>query len=194
MRNVAEFRKSKFVLAVHRFSSPPRIDDLAALALDEEDLDDIKRCRPGECGLKLSAAEIEQLQRAIPAAGESWKPAVQFAFRDLMLSRIEEYHSNGLATLEEYHDHQNPKSPALSFSRILQRSTFLQEPASSISGVLTGLRWRHRRIPKNSYTGRRSGSAAKRLSRRRSQDLPAQEHRGRGTADDRNADFCDSLP
>ena len=31
MQNAAEFRKSSFVLAVQRFSSPPRIEDLDTL-------------------------------------------------------------------------------------------------------------------------------------------------------------------
>lgn len=41
MRNVAEFRKSSFDLAVSRFSNPPRIEDLDTLTLDEGDLKDI---------------------------------------------------------------------------------------------------------------------------------------------------------
>jgi hypothetical protein len=35
-----------------------RIEDLGALTLDKSDLEDIAKCQPGECGLKLSGREL----------------------------------------------------------------------------------------------------------------------------------------
>src|SRR4029450_5229972 len=61
-REIEALKKSQFVAQIGRFSNPPRIEDLEPLTLDETDLDDIRRCTPGDCGLKLSDAEISHLR------------------------------------------------------------------------------------------------------------------------------------
>jgi hypothetical protein len=137
MRNVAEFRKSSYVLAVRRFSSPARIEDLDTLALDDGDLKDIEHCRPGDCGLKLSAAEIEALQRVIRASGKDWKALVQAAFRRMVLQRVTGYAAKGHAALDDYRDRRKPRSPGAAFSVMLQRSTFLQEQAPMVAEALS---------------------------------------------------------
>ena len=38
MQNVAEFRKSSYLLSIRRFSSPPRLEDLDGMKLDECDI------------------------------------------------------------------------------------------------------------------------------------------------------------
>jgi hypothetical protein len=58
VRNIAELKKSSFVLAIGRFSNPPRFEDLSSLALDDDDLEDIRECRADDCGVKLTRAEI----------------------------------------------------------------------------------------------------------------------------------------
>jgi hypothetical protein len=42
MRAIAELKRSKFVLAIGRFSDPPRPSDLEDLMLDQRDLDAIR--------------------------------------------------------------------------------------------------------------------------------------------------------
>lgn len=137
LRNVAEFRKSSYVLAVRRFSSPARTEDLDTLSLDEADLEDIENCRPGDCGLKLSAGEIEGLQRVIRASGKDWKASVQAAFRQMVLQRVVGYTAKGHAALDEYRDRRKPRSPAVAFSVMLQRSTFLLAQAPTIAEALS---------------------------------------------------------
>ena len=64
MRRIEELKRSTYVLAIGRFSDPPRLDDLADLSLDEDDASDLSACRPAHCDLKLSAAEMTALQHA----------------------------------------------------------------------------------------------------------------------------------
>ena len=64
-RQIAELKKSPYVLAICRFSDPPRIEDLKGLTLDDEDLSAIRRCRPGECDLKLARVEMNVLRQAL---------------------------------------------------------------------------------------------------------------------------------
>ena len=100
MRRVEELKKSSYVPGIGRFSNPPRLEDLAGLSLDDEDLSEIRSCRPGRCGLKLSPDEIASLQRAAAAAKDGWQDAVQQAFRCAMLTRAQAY----LATVRIHPD------------------------------------------------------------------------------------------
>ena len=127
MRHIAQLKKSVLVLAIARFSDPPRIEDLDGLTLDDADLDDIRRCRPGNCGLKLGSSEMIRLQQAITGAQGDWKSVLQDAFRHLVLERVQLYLASGHAGLSRYEDHGRPVSLQTVFSTILQRSPYLTE-------------------------------------------------------------------
>ncbi len=137
MRNIAALKQSKYVLALTRFSTPPRLDDLAALSLDEGDLNDVKRCRPGKCGLKFAAAEIGDLQRAIRNAGDGWKSAVQTTFRQIVLQRVQTYSQKGHAGLATYSDRDDAPSLDSSFRGLVQRSPFLAAHVAGLAQHLT---------------------------------------------------------
>jgi hypothetical protein len=132
LHNVAEFRKSSYVMNVRRFSTPPRREELDELTLDAKDLDDIRDCRPGHCGLKLSAPEIQALRHVVTRAGAGWKQAVQLAFRDVVLDRVRTYEAHGHAGLNAYIDRKRPRSPAGAFAGLLERSAFLAARAPLI--------------------------------------------------------------
>ena len=110
-RHIAELKKSPYVLAIGRFSAPPRIEDLEGLTLEDEDLSAIRRCRPGDCGLKLTSAEMDRLEHTLVGAGGNWKPALQDAFRHIVLWRVQDYVANG--------------DTAPGFSSLLRHSPFL---------------------------------------------------------------------
>jgi hypothetical protein len=127
IRRVEELKRGRYTAGIGRFSDPPRPADVAALTLEEQDLDDIRRCRPGACGVKLSGPEIERLRQTVDGAGPDWKTAAQEAFRDIVLSRAEAYLARGHADVLPYHDKGTPTSPREEFARIVERSGFLAE-------------------------------------------------------------------
>ena len=127
MRRIEELKKSAYVLAIGRFSEPPRIEDLDGLSLDDEDLSEILACRPGSCGLKLSAAEMTKLQRAAADAGRDWQQRLHQAFRAVVLERVTAYLAEGHAALAPYVDHGDPVWPATRFASVLGHSVFLTE-------------------------------------------------------------------
>jgi hypothetical protein len=124
-RAIAELKRSRFVLAVGRFSDPPRPSDLDGLTLDDQDLDAVRRCRPGACALKLSAAEIEALMAVVARAGADWRDAVQREFRRLLIARVNQYRVGGLATSPAAADRQKPNQPQEVFSAIVDESRYL---------------------------------------------------------------------
>lgn len=126
MNAVAQLKKSRFVLGVRRLSEPPAFDDLENLSLDDTDLEDLRRCRPGDCDVKLSIGEIAVLRRAADAAGLQWKSALQEQFRHVIWNRIASYEANGFDGLMPYADRRRIVDPKTAFNLLLDRSPYLQ--------------------------------------------------------------------
>jgi hypothetical protein len=118
MRAVEHVYRGRYMLAVGRFSDPPRLADLDGLTLDDQDLEDLRGCTPGDCAVKLGAAEIAKIRAAASAAGRHWKPAVQVAFREVVLARAQAYLAHGLEPAPAYHDQDEPVSPAAEFAAL----------------------------------------------------------------------------
>ena len=125
VRRVEDLQRSTYVPVAHRFSDPPTLDDVRELTLDDQDLDDLRECRQGSCGLKLSALEITEVRRAISGAGAEWKGAAQVAFRRVMVERASSYLAAGHAAAAPYHDHKTPISPDEEFD-VLSRNMKLE--------------------------------------------------------------------
>jgi hypothetical protein len=116
--NVEKLQRGKYVPEVGRFSTPPRIDDLRGLTLDPQDLDELRDCRPGDCAIKLSDAEIVHLR----TIGE--RAALDRAFREVLVARATNYMNRGDENASPYRDHKVPVRPGDAFQAVLQRLEF----------------------------------------------------------------------
>mgnify|MGYP001172896244 FL=1 len=127
VRRIQDLKRGKFVPAIGRFSEPPRLDDVSALELDKADLDDLEKCRPGACGLKLSEAEIGTLVPLAKRRTPDGQAAVQRAFREALVARAAQYRTSGLATASRYTDHSTPVVLDREFTALMSHSGFIDE-------------------------------------------------------------------
>jgi len=165
MHDIEELKKSPRVLAIRRFSSPPSLEDLSGLALDDSDLEAIQACRPGDCKVKLSAREIEELHRALATAPADWSEALQRAFRRIVLQRVLTYLEGGLEALPPYHVFDDPVSLKSAFASIvLKLPSCTEELRGSPLTWSTTRRSRFQRWSP-SCTGRKSRLDERRASR-----------------------------
>ena len=131
VRQIADLKRGPFVLAIRRFSDPPRIQDLEGLSLDETDLNSIQRCRPGSCDINLGSSEIERVQRAMAVQdGKSKLAAVQDLFRSFVFERVKAYLARGHEGISDY-----PINLQQGFSAILRGSP-LPERMPEFAGYL----------------------------------------------------------
>ena len=136
MRDIVALKRSEYVPAIGRFSNPPQLGDLAALTLDDRDIDDVYRCRAGRCGIKLAPIEIDQLQRASRLPGVAGRNAIEDAFRRVVLRRVETYLVSGQPALPAYEDHGAVVSLQARFSTLLDQSPFIQQRLPAIALAL----------------------------------------------------------
>ena len=52
-------------LAFGRFSSPPALGDVNNLAFDQDEINQLKSCRPGNCDTRLGGAGLDALRTSI---------------------------------------------------------------------------------------------------------------------------------
>ena len=63
-REIENLKRSAIVLDLGRFSKPPRPSDLASAKIEEYNLD-LRDCRPGECRVRLSEADIARFHSEV---------------------------------------------------------------------------------------------------------------------------------
>ena len=120
MQRLPTMQQPRYVPVVERFSSPPQIEDLERLTLDDRDLDNIRDCQPGDCGLKLSGAEIARLQQYIDGRS-TWKRDVEAEFRRTVLTRAKDYLAAGDLGLLPYDDDSTPVSADIEAAALMDR-------------------------------------------------------------------------
>ena len=121
-----------------RFDDPPVLENLAALSLDEGDLDRLRRCRPGDCRLNLADQEISAVQQAFATTPRAVSAEVNQVFRRVVLDRVRRYQSGGLEALPDYHDRSEPVRPAVVFSQILRQTPYLKTSVPGVAAYLQG--------------------------------------------------------
>lgn len=134
-RAMPELKRGPNVRLARLFSASPALADLDELSLDDDDLDALRRCVPGDCGLKLDAAGIAALRQAAATAGASWKNAVQRRFREWLLERVRQARQGGLASLTPVVDKAQPVSPAGVGESLVRDLPALERWAPGLAGV-----------------------------------------------------------
>src|SRR6266540_838770 len=124
INNIVALKKGPYVPQIGRFSAQPRVEDLNALTLDAVDVDAIRRCQPGWCGLKLDGEEIKRLQQAISTAPSGSKAAVDAEFRRVVVERATRFLREGDRTTKS------------EFSTLLHNSPYLHARMPQLAAYL----------------------------------------------------------
>lgn len=124
---IEQLKAGPDVRAVRRVSSPPRPDEFSTLTLPMSDLEDLRKCGPGACEIKLTAAEIGMIRNEIRLAGADWAARANEAFRQVARTRIADYLAGGYAALAPYADGRSLPSRAQAFDELLRKSAFLDK-------------------------------------------------------------------
>ena len=120
-RDITDFKKGEQILQIGKFKASPTLQDLQALTLDADDIDNIKTCRVGQCQLRLSSAMIERLRRGI----QTGDPAQ--LFRQVLLDYVHGYLASGNVALVKYADKAATTSLSSEFQDLLATAPYLRE-------------------------------------------------------------------
>ena len=123
-REIASLKSSDVVLEAGRFGRPPSADDLRGLHFEDYDLETIRHCRPGDCGVRLSGANMERFARDVNWAGPEWRQQAAVLWRQLLAADAAAYLANG--ALADYRNKPEPLDVAEEFKLVFQSSNYFE--------------------------------------------------------------------
>ena len=124
-RDIVAFTESDEVKQIGKFSASPRLQDIEELILESSEIDDIKRCRPGACKLKMDTAMMERFQHEVNWDATDYEEQTTGLMQQILVDYTKAYLEKGDAALGEYHDQIDPIQQAEAFQGLLENSVYL---------------------------------------------------------------------
>ena len=136
IRDIVRYKTNDAILQIGRFSDPPRIEDLAGLTMEPADLASLKKCKLGNCGLRMPAAEIERFRTEIDWTRKDSNARATLLARQMILQYVKAYLAGGDSALAEYHDRKRALSLADESRSLMAASLYLLEYAPEFHSYL----------------------------------------------------------
>jgi hypothetical protein len=137
-QNVNSLRGSPGYLGVQRFSSPPVLSDLKGFVLEEEDIKDLKECKPGSCELQLPAASMEEFKKQVNWAAPDVAAQVNNLGQKMALEALIRYQKEGDSALGSYYDKEHPVHVLEQFESLLHEAASLPRYLPDLKQYLVG--------------------------------------------------------
>jgi hypothetical protein len=118
------------------FSLPASIADVTALEVDPKAVSELRKCSPGSCTTKLSAAEMQRLQDEVDWTRSDVLARVTALARQRLVRLVEEYRDRGNAVLPVFADREAPVRAADVADAVQAQSPFLQRIAPQVASHL----------------------------------------------------------
>ena len=126
-KDIEHFETGDAVQAIQKLSRPPRIEDFAKLSFPEEDLNDLAKCKVGDCPVKVDADSLVRLQREVDWSAADAHQQANRLIRELMLEGTQAYLEGGDKTLAAYRDKKRPTFLDQEFDGMLANSPYILE-------------------------------------------------------------------
>jgi hypothetical protein len=123
--DVEALRKLPGYLAIRKFSDPPQLSDLEGFTLEEQDVQQLKDCKPGHCELQLPTEAIEAFQQSVKWSAPDQTDQVNRVARQMALECLLRYLQGGNSALGSYRDKSHPTEIAETFQSLLSWSKAL---------------------------------------------------------------------
>ena len=106
---------------------PPQEGDFAAIGLGRGEIDDLRKCTPGDCPLKVSAAAMERLKTEIDWEAEDYASRVNALVRRMAYAYVFDYLRDGDEALARAEDRSRTVATAEALQAVLRDSPYLLE-------------------------------------------------------------------
>jgi hypothetical protein len=136
--DIETFERGASFRVTKKISEPARFEDFAALELPEDDFEDLKTCRPGDCELKVSRESLDRLRKEVNWSKPSARADAERLFRQIALDYVNAYREGGNARLAIYRDAARPTFVAAEFESLVNRMPELTSYLPDLRRYLLG--------------------------------------------------------
>ncbi|HUK30918.1 MAG TPA: hypothetical protein VLV89_07380 [Candidatus Acidoferrum sp.] len=126
-RDLNQMRQSPDYLAVVRFSNPPQLSDLNNFGFADDEVQDLKKCKPGNCEIQIPAESLTALQQSVNWSAPNVDDQVNQLVRASILKHLLAYQSGGDPFLLIYNDKSTPTNVSADFQYVLDFSKSLTQ-------------------------------------------------------------------
>jgi hypothetical protein len=123
-RHASSVKTSDVVMETGRFSTPPVPDDLRGLHFEDYDLDTIRACKPGNCGVRLSTHDMERFAREVTWNAPTWRTQAGDLWRQLLAANTASYLTTG--ALGDYRNKATPLDVADEFKILFDAFAYFE--------------------------------------------------------------------
>jgi hypothetical protein len=123
-------------LGFGRFSRPAVLADVKDLALDRDEIETLRSCRPGDCDLRLPATALETLRSRVDWTAPDVGVRVNALVRQAAVDYVNAYLARGDEALVTYGDRRDPLSLKDQWWGLLAASKSFYQYSPALAGYL----------------------------------------------------------
>lgn len=138
VRNLSILRNSPNYLALRQISAPPKLSDFEGFVLEDEDVKDLKSCKPGKCQLQLPIESIEEFQNAVNWSAADVASQVNRLAQTMIFEELIKYQKEGNKALGVYYDKEQPLRVVEQFQTLVYQSPSLSHYLPDLEQYLFG--------------------------------------------------------
>jgi len=136
LRDVARFRNGPSTIQIGRFHTPPVLSDLDGLTLEDGDFDAARKCKVGDCDLKLARSAVERIQKEMDWKAPDARVRATGLMKQMLVEYVIAYQRGGTAEMATYVDDASPLDTTAEFRKVLGASPYLVEYAPALKRYL----------------------------------------------------------
>jgi hypothetical protein len=153
VKDIETFERGGGFKITKRISTPPRLEDFAAMRLTDEDMKDLRDCRVGDCEFKLAESAMQRMRAEVNFNATNARAAASGLMQRLALDYVTSYLAGGNEQLAVYRDKSRPTFVAQEFRAMTEqmpeltafmpnlRRYLLEFPRVTVPDVTSFLYW-----------------------------------------------------
>jgi hypothetical protein len=135
-RDLNQLRKSPDYVAIVKFSNPPQLFDLNNFGFAAAEVQELKKCKPGNCTIQIPAESLTALQQSTNWSAPNVNDQVNQLVRASILKHLLAYQGGGDPFLLTYNDKSTPTDVSKDFQFVLNFSKALPQYLPAFSSYL----------------------------------------------------------
>jgi len=133
--DIKRFRQVPQIPQMGLFSRPPKLDDLKALTHPPDDINALKKCKPGSCDVKLGTAALEKVAKIDWKAADAEAQATAL-LNQMIVDFVTAYQQGGTDAMGTIMDKKAPKTRTEEYKALLGHSPYLPEYVKEFNDYL----------------------------------------------------------
>lgn len=125
-------------LQLGEFHHPPQPQDTASLTLPDDDVKNLRDCKPGSCDVKIGGTGMTEIQSAVDWNAPDATNQLNALARRRLVEYVTAYMSQGNAALVTYNDRSAPVSMKEQWAGLLRNSPNIMTYAPALARYLDG--------------------------------------------------------